>query len=173
MLMPNPPAPWISSCMAGRGESIRGKPLCCQRRQLCAAMNLSHAPGILPHRCSRKPLVQQHTRRSQRVEVGNKGGEAACGIFAIGPVKPDFVSLHGHPIHCSAHVRTSSGLPHCAMLTARGSFARCGHGENFAETLSVALRMTRKRGRLRILIAKINRAVCTADLPLRRAGRTK
>ena len=155
-----------------RKESLRNKPLCSRQRQRRASIDLSYPSRALPHRRTRKTLIEQHARRSQRIAIGNKGRKATRGVSAISPVKPDFVALHDHPIHCSGHVRARPTVLHCAMLTARDSFARGRREVTSAVNPFMAQQMMRamNESRARILFARSTRVNCGAALP---AGRTE
>jgi hypothetical protein len=45
-------------------------------------------------------------------------------------VESDFVALHINPDQRPPYSRTTPGLPHCAMLTPRDSFARNRRGDS-------------------------------------------
>jgi len=105
-------------------EGVCSTSLCCRSRLSGAAINLSYAPCVVPYRRTGKFFTQQGTRRSHGVAIGNEGGKATGGISTIGPVEPDFIAWHDHPIHGLGHVRSRASGLHCAMLTVWDSFSR-------------------------------------------------
>ena len=104
-----------------RHISNYGKALC--SGLVLPTIDFAHPSCLRPYRGAGKTLIQQYQRRSQGVPIRDKRGKAAGGILAVGFVEPDFIALHGNPIHGSAHVTACMESPHCAMLTARDSFA--------------------------------------------------
>ena len=96
MLMPSSPISGDIWRMQGR-VPLRDRLSGCRQGLRRIAIDLADAAAALPHRRTRQARVKQDLRRRQGIAVGNKGGKAACGIFAIGSVESDFVALHINP----------------------------------------------------------------------------
>ena len=114
------------------GDLMIGRASRRERRFRRGAVDLSYPFPVIPHRGAGKAFIQQHACRGQGIPVAIEGRKEAGGIFAIAPMKPDFIALHGRPLSIAGSMLCAErGLSHCAMLRSRFLFRAVWPARNF------------------------------------------